>query len=153
VTTPKSPVSGIIPLKLEMEPAEGLIYSTFRYPKARPQKFKFQAEPIRVALWPAIHFDVRADQNAPLGTHLLHGKLTFQAISYDGSGPGPVQQVDVQIPLTVVEHNAKVAKTRWPFPHTPVWVVVTIIVLSPVLIPLGLIYYFVCAIGPRSCPD
>lgn len=153
VTTPQSPVSGIVPLTLELEPAEGLTFSKFLYPKPSFQKVNFQPEPIPVARLPLIRFSLHADDSAALGPRVLNGRITFQGIHVD-SGLGPVQQMDVLIPITVVEHDAKVSKAPWPFPHTPVGLLVVMIVLLPVLIPLMLIYYPICAlVGPQRCPD
>jgi len=153
VTTPKSPVSGIVPLKLELQPAEGLTLSAFRYPKTYPQKFSFRAEPVPVAFRPVIHFKVRADRTAALAPHVITGKLTFQPIHFD-STLGPVQQLEVAFPITVVEHNAKVRKSTWPFQHMPVGVLIALILLAPLLIALVLPFYLICAVeGPRNCPD
>ena len=153
VTTPQSPVSGIVPLKLELEPAEGLTFSKFRYPKPYLQKVKFQPEPIPGTALPVIQFNLHADDGAALGPRILNGSITFQAINLD-SGLGPVQQMDVLIPIQIVERDAKVKKAPWPFPHTPVGLLVVMIVLLPVLIPLMLIYYPICAlVGPQRCPD
>lgn len=153
VTIPSSPVAGIVPLKLELQPSEGLTFSKFRYPKTFKQKVTFQAEPIPVTWMPVIRFKLHANDSATLGVRILNGKLTFQPIHLDSS-LGPVQQLDVAIPITVAEHDARVNKTQWPYPHMPVGVVVALIVLSPVLIPLALVYYPVCALlGPQRCPD
>lgn len=153
VTSPRSPVAGIVPLKLELHPAAGLTVSAFHYPKAQRRKVRFQVEPVPVSWWPEIFFKVRADETASLGPHTLLGKLTFQVIDYNGTSVGPVQQVDVQIPMTVVEHDAKVQKANWPENHLSAGQIVLIIVLLPVEIPIGLLILAGCAVSPRSCPD
>ena len=132
VTSPKSPVSGIVPLKLELQPADGLTFSAFRYPKTQRRKVKFQAEPVPVLWWPQTFFKIRADPTAALGVHTLQGKLTFQVIDYNLSRVGPVQEMDVQIPITVVEHDAKVQKATWPENHLSAGQIILIIVLLPV---------------------
>ncbi len=151
VTTPKSPTLGIVPIRLELEPTEGLSVSAIHYPKSFPRKVKFQVDPLPAA--PAqIQFKLHAGRNVALGVHTLRGKLTFQPIPYEGSAPGPVQELNVEMPITVVEHNAHVNRPLWPFSHTPVALLVVIIVLSPVLIPIVLLYYLLCAIeGSRNC--
>lgn len=144
VTTLKSPVSGIVALKLELQPAGGLTLTTFRYPKKYPRKFSFRADPVPVAAWPVIHFRVRAGRTAALESHILTGKLTFQTIHFDSS-LGPAQQLEIAIPITVVDHDAKVSGARWPFPHTPVGVWIALILLAPLLIALVLPIYLICA--------
>jgi hypothetical protein len=154
VTTPKYAARGIVPLKLELESADGLTVKDFRYPKAAPRRVQFQTDPVQVASWPTIRFKIHADKDAALGPHLLKGKLTFQVIPYDGSAPAAVQQLGVQVPITVVEHDAKVERAAYPFPHTPAAEVVLVIVLLPVLIAIALPYYFICSLeGPQRCPD
>jgi hypothetical protein len=91
-----------------------------------------------------IHFKIRADRTAALASQVLTGKLTFQPIHSDSS-LGPVQQLEVALPITVVQHNAKVNRTRWPFPHTPVGFVIALILLAPLLIALMLPIYLICA--------
>jgi hypothetical protein len=153
VTTAKSPVSGIVPLKLELQPSQGLTVSNLRYPKTARSKVKFRPDRIPTAWWPVIRFTIRADRQTTLGERVLAGKLTFQAIPWDRSAPGPVQQVDVQIPLTVVEHGAKVHRAQWPVTGTPTGLIVAFIVLSPVLVPAGLILMSVCGLttGEIAC--
>jgi hypothetical protein len=82
VTSPRSPVPGIVPLRLELRSADGLTVSSVRYPKTRRRKVKFQSEPVPVSGWPETSFKVRADKTAALGLHTLQGKLTFQVIDY-----------------------------------------------------------------------
>jgi len=124
VTSPRTPVSGIVPLTLELQPVEGLTVSAFRYPKTQRKKVKFQAELVPVSWLPETFFKIRADETVALGLHTLQGKLTFQVIDYNLSRVGPVQQIDVQIPITVVEHNAKVRKANWPENHLSVGMIV-----------------------------
>ncbi|HTW56570.1 MAG TPA: hypothetical protein VMD99_00420 [Terriglobales bacterium] len=110
VTTPKSPVAGIVPLSLELEPGDGITFGAVHYPKTQRRKVKFQSEPVPLAWWPEMRFKIRADRNATLGAHVLRGKITVQVIPYDLSAPRPVQQMDIQIPVTVVEHDARVRR-------------------------------------------
>jgi hypothetical protein len=145
VTTPKSPVQGIVPLKLDLDPADGLTFSGLRYPKGQLRNLKFESQPVPIAWQPEIRFKIKADHSAALGPHVLKGKITFQALPYAGSTPGPVQQIEVQIPITVVEHDAKVQKKPWPIHHTPVALIVVMIILLPVLIPLIVPIYLICA--------
>jgi hypothetical protein len=153
VTSPRSPVPGIVPLRLELQPADGLTVTSFRYPRTQRRKAKFQSEPVPVSWWPETSFKIRADRTAVLGLHTLQGKLTFQVIDYNLSSVGPVQQMDVQVPIMVVEHNAKVQKASWPEGRLSAGMIVLIIVLLPVEIPIGLLILAGCALSPRSCPD
>jgi len=149
LTTPRSPVPGIVPLKLDLDPIEGLTVSKLRYPKAYNLNAKFHTNPISIARMDPIQFKVRAGQNAPLGLHVLTGKLTFQPVHFD-STVGPAQQVDVMIPVTIVEHDARVQRQPWPISHMSVAMIVVIILLLPVLIPLVPLIYLICA-AERSC--
>ena len=155
VTLSRSPVPGIVPLRLELQPAEGFMIGKIRYPKTFKRKLSFQPEPVRVttATWDPIQFKLRVDRNAALGTHMVVGKMTFQAI--DGiKGLGALQEVDVEIPVTVIRHDAKANRGAWPIHGMPVAVMVLLIVLLPVLIPLVIPIYLIClAAGPRRCPD
>jgi len=151
VTVPQSPVAGIVPVKLEFQPSENLTFSKFRYPKPKFRKKVISQPKSILVLWgqPTIRFKLKADDLAALGPRVLSGKITFQIIRMDSS-LGPVEQLDVMIPITVAEHNAKVRRAKWPYWHTPV----TLFVLAPLLIPVMLVYYPICAIlGPQKCPD
>jgi hypothetical protein len=153
VTSPRSPVPGIVPLRLELQSADGLTVSSVRYPKTRRRKVKFQSEPVPVSGWPETSFKVLADKTAALGLHTLQGKLTFQVIDYNLSIVGPVQEINVQVPITVVEHNAKVEKASWPAGHLSAGMIVLIILLLPVEIPVAILILVGCAVSSRSCPD
>jgi len=154
LTTPKSPVKGIVPLQFEVQPAEGLIFSKFRYPKAYPQSFKFHADPVNVVSYPSIRFSVRADPNAALGARILIGRITFQVIRLDSS-VGPAQHFDVPIPVTIVKHDAPVRRVvTWPYPHHSAGFWIGLILLAPLLIVVAAPFYLICSIeGPRRCPD
>ena|SRR5579863_5084543 len=152
VTVPKSPVSGIVPLNLELQPAEGLAVSNVEYPKPFKRKVRFQSQSIPLAESPLIRFKVHADRKASPGAHVLIGKITFQAIGTN-SVPGPVQEMEVQIPIRVVEHNARVSRSNiFPArgldgPLSPA-LIVLMIVLAPVVIPL---WFLACTIGGQDC--
>lgn len=148
VTSPRSTVPGIIPIKLELQSADGITVKDFDYPKPRRQTFAFQPEPIPVALAEPIKFKVHADRKAGLGLHALSGKLTFQIITNRGvSAP---QSIDVQFPVTVVAHNAKLQRGAWPYRETNRAALVTLIVLSPVLIAALIPIMAFCAIALRN---
>ena len=152
VTVPRSPVPGIVPLNLELQPAEGLAVSKVEYPKPFKRKLSYQSEPIPLAGSPIIRFEVHADRKASLGTHVLIGKITFQPIGTN-SILNPVQEMEVQIPITVVERKARVNRNGiFPArgldgPLSPA-LIVLMIVLLPVVIPL---WFLACTIGGQDC--
>jgi hypothetical protein len=151
-TTPRSPVSGMVPLNLELQPAEGFRFTNLRYPKAHKQKVKFQTAAFPVAD-AEIFFTVHASRDVALGAHVLKGKLTVQPVNM-ASGVGIVRQLEVEIPINVVEHDAKVVKTGWPFSHLPVAWWVVLIVLSPVLLAIWLPLNLICMMaGSKGCLD
>jgi hypothetical protein len=154
VTLSQSPVPGIVPLRLDLQSAEGITIERIRYPRTSKRKLPLQPEPIRVARTrDPIQFRVRVDRSAALGTQMLSGKMTFQAIN-EVKGAGEVHEVEVQIPVTVVDHNSKVSRGEWPIHKLPVWAVVLLIVFSPVLVAVAIPIYLICAMeGPRNCPD
>ena len=82
------------------------------------------------------------------GEHLLRAKVTLQSIS--DMGVLPPQQIKVQPPVTVVDHDreAKNTKTtRSDAGGTPVllWI------LAPLLIPLMVVMAIVCGIRGEDC--
>jgi hypothetical protein len=95
-----------------------------------------------------VNFKLKASKTAPLGEHLLHAKVTLQSIS--DSGLLPSQQIEVQLPVTVVDHyaEAKNAKTsRFDAGGTPI----LIWILAPLLIPLIVVTAIVCGIRGEDC--
>lgn len=150
VTVPQSPVAGIVPVKLEFRPSESLTFSKFRYPKPMFRRtVSSQPKPILVPWTPTIRFTLKVDDHAALGCRMLSGKITFRVIRMDSS-LGPVEQLDVLMPITLAEHNAKVSRAQWSYTHSPV----RQLVLAPLLIPVALVYCPICALlGPEKCPD
>jgi len=115
LTSPRSPVPGIIPLSLELHPTEGIIIGPVDYPK--PFKHKFASQRDRIASFEPsfqhMEFKVRAAPDAALGLHWLSGTLTWQVVG--DTGVSAPQQREVKIPLIVVERTAKVSRaTYWP---------------------------------------
>lgn len=152
VTAPKSAVAGIVPLQVEFEPQDGLTIKDVHGPKVWKSGFKFQGEPVNVSAMPYVQFKIRAGRNLSLGEHVLKGKFTFQRISTDGSNVGPVEQVEVQIPLAVVEHDARVHKANFPYAPMPTWETVLLIVSIPVLIAVFIPLLLLCAVT-GTCPE
>lgn len=152
VTSPRSPVQGIVPVSLELQPAEGLTIGPRDYPKAFGYRFRFQTQPVPVFQfpWQTIVFQLGATRDAAPGQRTLAGKLTFQTVS--DTGASELQQIDVQIPVTIVKHKAKVARSD-SFPRqetghlSPAWIVL-MIVLAPIVIPLWILS---CTLGGQDC--
>jgi hypothetical protein len=83
-----------------------------------------------------------------LGEPLLRAKVTLQSIS--DLGVLPPQQIEVQLPVSVVDHDveAKNTKTaRSDAGGTPLllWI------LAPLLIPLIVVMAIVCGIRGQDC--
>lgn len=135
VTTPTSRVAGVIPLDLKLQAEPGFTVRKLRYPKAGKQSVLFQSAPIMFAREEWIEFEIATSPEASLGQHVLTGKLTLQPVDLK-LGAGPVQQVDVEIPINVVEHNAKANRNEWPIYRMSTGVIILLIVLAPIWIPL-----------------
>jgi hypothetical protein len=152
VTAPGSAVPGIVPLKLEFESLDGFTINEVHGPKVWKSNFKFQGEAVKVSAAPYVHFKIRADRNGPLGSRVLKGRFTFQTVPIDGSAAGPVEQVNVQIPLTVVEYNAKVHKADFPYGPMPGWETFLVVASIPVLIVLFIPLLLLCTVT-GTCPE
>ncbi len=59
---------------------------------------------------------LKADKNMPLGDYTITGKLKFFDVENRAAG---LQEVAVAIPITVVDHNAEVAKDAWNYDRLP----------------------------------
>jgi len=154
VTTPTSPVSGIVPLHLELQPEEGLSFGKFRYPTANKVAVQFQPKPVLLARESWIQVELHAAPNAVIGWHVLKGKLTFQPVDLH-SGVGPVRQVDVEIPINVAEHNAHVTRAKWPiYQPMPAAEKVGLIVLAVPLAVVAMPIYIICLAATKgNCGD
>ena len=142
--------SGVIPLKLEFEPLGGISVKEIHVPNGEQVK-KGNAR-FAIAVSPYVHFKIRADRNAPLGLRVLKGSITFQKLHADGSAAGPVEHVDVQIPLTIVDYDAKVRKADFPYAPMQAWEVVVIILAVPVLIAVAIPLILLCGVT-GTCPS
>ncbi len=141
VTSPLSPIPGVVPLKLELEEQRGIAITRIEY----PQTFKLWTKRgnVRVANSGVIRFRIHTSRNVPLGAHLVKGRLTFQIATTEGV-LGPPEQMEVQVHLTVVEHNAKVKKS-WPYEWDPSKK--DLILLLPVIIIYAIFQSLGCALG------
>jgi hypothetical protein len=124
--------------ELEIEASNGFTAHSIRYGGLRKKAFGPDAPDL--VLGPNIaelHFKLRADRSLAVGDHLLKGKLRFQGISK--AGVLAPEELQFDIPVHVVEHEAKVGKNEF-YPHeltTAEWV--GRILLMPILIPILLV--------------
>lgn len=97
------------PLTLQMTPLEGF---TVRYREGKEFRNLQQGAAVHSGIGLKVfRLKVRADAHVPLGIYTLQGKLTFRKVR---AGQLPqTQQIDVSIPLTVVEHSAQVVEDDW----------------------------------------
>ena len=143
VTSPRSPMPDIVPLKLEFEGENGISITRTEYPKTFKLRTKRGA--VRAANSGIIQFRIRLTRDLPLGLHLLKGRLTFQLAT--AQGPlGPPEQIDVQIPLKVVEQNAKVMRSSWPYHQISS---TELILLSPLLVLVFIPMALACSLGSQ----
>lgn len=87
-------------------------------------------------------FKVKVSKSAAIGQHQLHGRVTYQPVRAQGAFPP--QQMDVVIPITVVDRKAALpkppagAQASVSNPHE-VRDIILIILLAPLWIPLGIL--------------
>jgi len=93
-------------LHLELAPGFTVRFGDGKDFKSESTAFFTQTKGGKVIL-----LNIKADRNMPLGDYTIHGKLGFFAeVKENCSG-----QQEVIIPVTVVDHDANVAKNKWPF--------------------------------------
>ena len=89
-----------------------------------------------------IRFNVKVPKSTPPGTHQMHGRITYQPIRPDGVFAP--QQLDVVVPITVVDRNARIqgntasahtSASNANGNHDWIWM----ILLAPILIPLSIL--------------
>jgi hypothetical protein len=95
-----------------------------------------------------VELKLKASKTARLGEHLVRAKVTLQSIS--DTGVLPPQQIEVPLPVTVVDHDSEAKNTktaRSDAGGTPVllWI------LAPLLIPLIVVMAIVCGIRGEDC--
>jgi hypothetical protein len=103
--------TGIVPVTFNIDVPAGL---TVRYRQGRKYRPVIPGTPVQFAKGSKILLlKIIAAHDAPLGTQTLHGTLAFQSIQ-SGKTAG-TQQVAIDFKVIVVEHNATVAESEWPF--------------------------------------
>lgn len=95
-----------------------------------------------------VNFKLKASKNAPLGEHLLRAKVTLQSIS--DRGVRPPQQIEVQLPVTVLDHDTEAKNTK-PARSGAGGTPVLLWILAPLLIPLMVVMAIVCGIRGEDC--
>ena len=156
VTSPRSPVAEVVPITLQLDEADGLTFSAIDYPKPYKHKFSGRQEPVPVFQfpWQQLRFKLRAAPDAALGIYELTGRILLQSVSE--KGPAQVQEISVQIPVTIADRNAQVRRTS-SFPsqnRTPPWNDMPLgikIVLVPLLVPLTIVEGVVCFARGEDC--
>lgn len=135
-SAPKPETGPLAATELKIEPIEGFIVRGIAYPKSRKVSLRPNEEPVH-ALGPGsidLHFKVRAKPTIALGEHVLRGKLKFQCFTKDGNSAP--QELDLSIPIRVVERNDAVAKnTLYRQDLTPLQTI-GVVLLIPLVIPL-----------------
>jgi hypothetical protein len=137
--------AGLVPLSLEVKPLDGF---GIRYRQGDEYRSQPQGAPVRTGIGATVfRLKIRADRKVPLGSHQLEGKLTFQTVQR--SGISEPQQIDVVIPLDVVEHDARVYKAGWSLekPKEHDWGTTILLVLTaPFWVPAFLIFVAACSL-------
>ncbi len=132
-----------VPLSLELERTDGFTVSKFEYPKTYEHITPpYGANNVREANGGTIKFRLQVDREVGLGKHILKGRLRFQVVTEKGARAA--QETDIESPLTVVEHNAKVTKS-WPYHWDPSNK--ELILLLPVIIIFVVFQSVRCAAG------
>jgi len=154
LTDPRSKDPRIVPTKLEVQDTPGFQISPIIYPAGQDRRFLFSPKSFKVlnqthAAPVRFRFKVRAVPDLPSGDYLLRAKLKYQVIS--NAGISEPQQFDVEMPIKVVDHTAKVktedrsiAGIRGITPAE--WV--EIVLLAPLMIPVGIL---MAALGWDGC--
>jgi hypothetical protein len=89
---------------------------------------------------PVIVAKLKAKKDLGLGEYVLKGRLEFEVIGR-GRNSG-AQQVEISIPVSVVEHDAPVVNSSWPYAPLPghkIRTTIATILLGPLLFPALLV--------------
>lgn len=103
-----------LPVLLEIDPANGF---TIRYGDGRHYKARQPGQPYNLADRRVVFFKLHASNKLPPGEYILKGSLTFR-ISGVAAASEP-QRVPVEIPVSVVAHDANVSGLEWPYGSHP----------------------------------
>lgn len=128
---------------LEIEPAQGF---SIQYSNDG-RHFSSRTRPTTVFTRAGSLFLVRikAANGTALGQYTIKGKLRFKARQYGTFFSS--QRVEISIPVTVVDRNARVIKSAWPYalyPDHKVRRVVATVLMAPLLVPMYAIFLAYC---------
>ena len=97
-----------------------------------------------------VEFKLKASKSARLGEHPLRARVTFQSIS--DSGALPPQQIEVLLPVTVVDRDPTDQRDRIKtFGSDAGGTPLFIWILAPLLIPLMVVMAIVCGVRGEDC--
>lgn len=106
--------NSIVPVSLQMEPSEGF---TIRYGDGRHYKSALQGTPDYPADRGLIFLKVHDSGKLTAGQYTLKGTMTIR--STRGDEFSTPQRVLVEIPVTLVEHDAQVSQMEWRYGSHP----------------------------------
>lgn len=104
----------ITPVSLQIEPAEGF---TIRYGDGRHYKSALQGTPDYLADRGLIFLKVHASSKLTPGQYMLKGTMTFRSMR--GDDLSTRQRIPVEIPVTLVDHDAQVSQMEWRYGSHP----------------------------------
>lgn len=136
---------------LKLNPSEGF---SVLYAKAGESKFEALAlgQPVYTQKGFAVLLKLHADRNLKAGDYALTGKATLE-IEHRGK-PRQEKEVEVAIPVTVVDKNEVVAQNSFGYKpyaeHRRLEVLATVL-LIPLYLPFILVFVIACSIS--DCSD
>jgi hypothetical protein len=137
---PKQP--GIYPTRFELQPSPDF---TVRFRSGFRHKSHKPGTPIEMTAGDKIVLlKLRANRDTPLGSYILRGKLTYEAIK-DRTLQTP-QELEVAVPVKVIGDKSKVEEMDWPF-GTHVGRDFVRILALPVELPAAALLAIACSKG------
>jgi hypothetical protein len=138
-------------ISLQIDPSRGFSY---RYPDSQNGKFKQTAKGklIRTKAGSAALVKIHADKNLPLGTYTLNGKVQIRV--FQKGKPPEDKQINVAIPIELVDQHALAAATSWPYeipPNHNVRDGLRALIMVPLYLPLILVLIVYCSFS--NCSD
>lgn len=134
------PQNGILPLSFSIDLPVG-IRASYRNGRryvplstATPAKFTSKSGVLLLRL--------TAGDNMPLGVQRLHGTLRYE--TNEPGKPHTTQVMEIDFPLTVVDHDARTAENEWPYGNH-LGQHVKDVVLAPLLPFQFLLFVIVCS--------
>jgi hypothetical protein len=139
-SNPKQP--GIYPTRFELESSPEF---TVRFKSGFNYKSHKPGTPIEMAAGEkVVLLKLRTNRDTPLGSYILRGKLTYQAVK--DHKLQPPQQLEVVVPVKVIPDKSKVQDIDWPF-GTHVRRDLVRILALPVELPAAAMLAIACSKG------